>query len=42
MPWVEIDNGVEDSLDTFLAAFDEFERSLEAPVEWLLEEVPYS
>ena len=41
VPWAEIDNTVEYNLDTLLAAFDEFERSLEASVEWLLEEAPY-
>lgn len=41
-PWAEIDNGVQSDLDVLLAAFDEFERSLKASVEWLLEEAPYS
>lgn len=41
VPWAEIDNSVQYNLDTLLAAFDEFERSLEDSVEWLLEEAPY-
>ncbi len=39
IPWQDIDNSIQGSLDTLLDAFDQFEREILAAVEWLEEEV---
>ena len=39
IPWQDVDNSIQGSLDVLLEAFDQFEREVIAAVEWLEEEV---